>query len=158
MLTLTTELQSRIAEMPQQYHQLILLLTSGSPQAEEMTKSVMGELGVAYINLGLDLSRKLLELTERQRSLRLPLLVNEILADQGEEPVLLDHIEILFSTELKQDPLRLLQGMSRNRDVLAVWNGAVVNGYLTYATPGHPEYRRYSVQGLNMLSLLDYLA
>jgi hypothetical protein len=57
--------------------------------------------------------------------------------------VLLDNIEILFDPSLKQDPLRLLQGLSRNKTIIAAWNGSFVNGYITYAKPDHSEYRRY---------------
>jgi len=82
---------------------------------------------------------------------------------------LLDNIEILFDVHLKQDPLRLLQGLSRNKTVVAAWNGEVrTEGrglrtessadidsalstqssalYLTYAVPDHPEYRRYPIR------------
>ena len=60
--------------------------------------------------------------------------------------VLLDNIEILFDVHLKQDPLRLLQGLSRNKTVVAAWNGSIVDGHMTYAVPDHPEYRRYPIR------------
>jgi hypothetical protein len=83
--------------------------------------------------------------------------------------VLLDNIEILFDVSLKQDPLRLLQGLSRNKTVVAAWSGEIrTEGrelrteldtsydsshitqssslYLVYATPDHPEYKRYPVR------------
>jgi hypothetical protein len=40
--------------------------------------------------------------------------------------VLLDNIELLFDVHLKQDPLRLLQGLSRNKTVVATWNGCAI--------------------------------
>ncbi|MEN6474686.1 MAG: BREX-3 system P-loop-containing protein BrxF, partial [Syntrophaceae bacterium] len=39
--------------------------------------------------------------------------------------VLLDNIEILFDVSLKQDPLRLLQGLSRNTTLVAAWSGEI---------------------------------
>ena len=73
----------------------------------------------------------------------MPDLLDEVVGT--DEPlVLLDNIEILFDTALKQDPLRLLQGVSRNRTIVAAWNGTLENGYLIYAAPEHPEHRRYS--------------
>ena len=60
--------------------------------------------------------------------------------------ILLDNIEILFDVGLKQDPLRLLQGLSRNKTVVAAWNGTIVEDSLTYAAPAHPEYRRYPMR------------
>jgi hypothetical protein len=84
----------------------------------------------------------MLELTERQRALQLPKVLEEVVG-RDEPLVLLDNIEILFDATLKQDPLRLLQGVSRNRTVVAAWNGTLENGYLSYATPQHPEHQRY---------------
>jgi len=60
--------------------------------------------------------------------------------------VLLDNIEILFDVSLKQDPLRLLQGISRNKTVVAALSGAVKDEHMVYAAPGHPEFKRYSLR------------
>jgi hypothetical protein len=88
----------------------------------------------------------MLELTERQRSLNLPKLLKEIIDTTPGDILLLDNFEVLFAVELQQDPLRLLQGLSRNRTIVAAWNGTITNGHLTYATPEHPEYRRYPMR------------
>ena len=87
----------------------------------------------------------MLELTERQRALQLPRLLREIVGNGGGEMILLDNIEVIFDVGLKQDPLRLLQGLSRNKTVVAAWNGTIVEDSLTYAAPDHPEYRRYPI-------------
>jgi hypothetical protein len=84
----------------------------------------------------------MLELTERQRALQLPQILREIINMGSSEIILLENIEIIFDVGLKQDPLRLLQGLSRNKTVIAAWNGTIVEDSLTYAVPGHPEYRR----------------
>lgn len=105
-------------------------------------RDVAEELGVPVININWKLSAQLLELTAKQRTLRLPGLLNHI-ADTGHSTVVLDNLEILFDKNLKQDPLRLLQGISRNRSVVASWNGNFVGGRLLYAETGHPEYRSY---------------
>jgi len=57
--------------------------------------------------------------------------------------ILLDNLEILFDKDLKQDPLMLLQGASRNITIIASWNGLWTQRRLTFAIPGHPEYRIY---------------
>jgi len=88
----------------------------------------------------------MLDLTERQRALQLPRLLGEIVSEATGELVLVDHIEILFNVHLKQDPLRLLQGLSRNKTVVAAWNGSIVDGHMTYAVPDHPEYCRYLIR------------
>jgi hypothetical protein len=125
---------------------------SGSGKTS-LLQEVSKQTGFRYINLNLELSRALLELTERQRILRLPVLIDEIIGKTGDQVVLIDNIEILFEVSLKQDPLRLLQQISRNRTVVATWNGTITGRYLTYAAPNHPEYRRYPAHDLLIVTL-----
>ena len=61
----------------------------------------------------------------------------------GAQTVLLDNIEMLFHPDLKQDPLRLLQSLSRNRTIVATWRGEQLDMSLTYAAPDHPDVRRF---------------
>ena len=68
--------------------------------------------------------------------------------DGARQTRLVDNTEILFDLALQQDPLRLLQHASRNRTIVASWNGTVDDRYLSYADPGHPEHRRYPTGGL----------
>jgi len=124
------------------YHRLILLVGEVGSGKTPVLQDVAEELGVPVININWELSAQLLELTAMQRTLRLPGLLNHI-ADTGNSAVVLDNLEILFDKELKQDPLRLLQGISRNHSVIASWNGTVKGKRLIYAETGHPEYRSY---------------
>jgi len=109
-------------------------------------QEIAAQTGSLAINVNLALSQRMLDLTERQRSLRVPRLLEEITGQADREPVVLDNLEILFDVALKLDPLRLLQGLSRHRTLVAAWNGSIEGDYMTYAAPGHPEYRRYPVR------------
>ncbi len=73
--------------------------------------------------------------------------------DKPQSTVVLDNLEILFDKDLKQDPLRLLQGISRNRSVVATWNGTTTRGKLMYAETGHPEFQRYDMTDLTVVSM-----
>jgi hypothetical protein len=138
---------ARLDSVAELYHRLVLVVApSGSGKTAAM-QDITGRTGAPLLNLNLELSRSLLDLTGRQRALQLPRVLEEVVG-RAQPLVLLDNIEILFDVTLEQDPLRLLQGLSRNRTVVASWNGAVDNGYLSYATPEHPEYRRYPTRDL----------
>ena len=126
------------------YHRLVLLVGETRSGKTGVLRDVAEEFGTSVINVNLVLSSKLLELTPKQRSLRLPGILDQI-ADKAHTPVVLDNIEILFDKDLKQDPLRLLQGISRNRAVVASWIGKSSGGRLLYAETGHPEYRSYDL-------------
>ena len=125
------------------YHRLVLLVGETGTGKTGVLQDVAEEFVTSVVNVNLVLSRELLELTTKQRSLRVPNILNQI-AGKVQAPVVLDNIEVLFDKELKQDPLRLLQRISRSRTVLASWNGTFIGGKLMYAKPGHPEYRNYA--------------
>ena len=139
---LSEKVLAQIDRAEELYHRLVLIVAPSGSGKTAALQDVAARTGAQLLNLNLELSRRMLDLTERQRALQLPRVLEEVVG-RDEPLVLLDNIEILFDVTLKQDPLRLLQGVSRNRTVVAAWSGTLEDEYLTYATPGHPEYRRY---------------
>ena len=125
------------------YHRLILVAAPSGAGKTEALREVAASTGARLVNLNLELSRRMLDLTEHERALRMPDLFDEVVG-RDEPLVLLDNIELLFDASFEQDPLRLLQGVSRNRTIVAAWNGTLENDYLIYAASEHPEHRRYS--------------
>lgn len=96
------------------YHRLVLLVGETGSGKTGVLWDVADEFGAPVINVNPALLGELLELTAKQRSLRLPGILDQI-ADKAQSPVVLDNLEILFDKDLKLDPLRLLQSISRNR-------------------------------------------
>jgi len=166
---LADQVVRKIKQADELYHRLMLVVAPAGAGKTTALKEVQERIGAPLINVNLELSRRMLDLTERQRALQLPRLLREIINDAEGEVVLFDNIEILFDVSLKQDPLRLLQGLSRNKTVVAAWNGKIISAewkvlsserksvnsslitqssslFLLYAVPDHPEYRRYMVR------------
>ena len=131
-------------EAESQYYRLVLLVSESGSGKSTVLHKLADKLGIDVININLSISTNLLELTAKQRALRLPDALNQIV-DNAQATVVLDNLEILFDKTLQQDPLRLLQGISRNRTVVASWNGKIDNGKLIYAEPGHTEYKSYEL-------------
>lgn len=128
------------------YHRLVVLVAPAGAGKTAALQDVHERTSAPLVNVNLDLSRRMLDLTERQRALQLPRLLSEIVSGFSADVVLLDNVEVLFDISLKQDPLRLLQGLSRNKTVVAAWSGFVDGEHVIYAAPDHPEYRRYPVR------------
>jgi hypothetical protein len=154
---LAEQILARIPDTAGLYHRLLLVVAPSGAGKTRALRAVAESTGYPLINLNLELSRLLLELTERQRCLQVPALLDDILQARPGEVVILDNIEILFDVQLKQDPLRCLQRLSRNRTIVAAWNGTCAAGdgrppLLTYAEPEHPEYRRYPAGDLLVVS------
>jgi Cdc6-like AAA superfamily ATPase len=134
------KLVEAIQQAAGQYYRLVLL--AGAPGAGKTAtlRAVSQQSGYSYLNVNLELSKRMLELTRTQRSRQVERLLKEVIASAPGDVVLLDNLEILFDPALEVEPLRLLQVSSRNRTVVASWNGTFKDGMLTYAEPGHPEF------------------
>ena len=143
MISLSEQILTRIEGAGALYHRLILVVAPSGSRKTEALREVAERTGARLVNVNLELSRRMLELTGRERALRLPDLLDEVVG-RSDPLVLLDNGELLVDASFEQDPLRLLQGVSRNRTIVATWNGTLENGYLSYAVPDHPEFRRYS--------------
>ncbi len=142
---------ARIEGAPDLYHRLILVVGPGGSGKTAALRAVAQSTGAPVLNLSLELSRRLLDLTARQRALDTPRVLDDLIR-RDRSPVLLDDTELLFEPALRLDPLALLQRASRDRTIVAAWNGALDDRYLTCAEPGHPEYRRYPRDGLAIVS------
>jgi hypothetical protein len=151
------QIMRKVVEVRDLYHRLVLVVGLDGTGKTAALRMAGERLAAPYINLNLELSRRLLDLTERQRSLHVQELIEEIISASSADLVLLDNIEILFDPKLQQDPLRCLQQLARHRTVVATWGGTVENegtplAVLTYATPGHAEHKRYSAKDLTVVT------
>ena len=135
-----------IEQAAELYHRLVMVVAPAGVGKTAALRDVHARTDAPLINVNLDLSRRMLDLTERQRALQLPRLLSEIVGEAATDVVLLDNIEALFDVSLKQDPLRLLQGLSRNKTVVVAWSGSIDGEHIIYATPDHPEYKRYPLR------------
>jgi hypothetical protein len=145
---LAERIVERIGQAAELYYRLVMLVVPAGSGKTAALRDVHERMAAPLVNVNLELSRRMLDLTERQRALQLSRLLAEIVGASATDVVLLDNIEVLFDISLKQDPLRLLQGLSRNKTVVAAWSGSIDREYMVYATPDHSEYRRYPLRDL----------
>ena len=153
--SLAEQVAAKVSQAASLYYRLVLVVGPSGSGKTPALRAVSDRTGVPLTNVSLELSRRLLDLTARQRTLRLPLLLQEIVQTEvgPQATALLDNTEILFCADLEQDPLRLLQSLSRTRTVVAAWNGTIADGGLRYAAPGHPEHQHYRVSEFLAVSL-----
>lgn len=145
---LAVQIMRQLPEVAHLYYRLLLVVSPSGAGKTAALQEVSTQTGIRYINVNVELSRRLLELTQRQRKLFTLRLLEDIVGKDDDQAVLLDNLEVLFDTSLQLHPLRCLQELARRRTVVAAWNGTLTSGHLTYATPDHAEYRRYPIDDL----------
>ncbi len=148
------QIRDRLSGVSELYNRLLLVVGPTGSGKTSALRAFSDQIGYPVVNVGVELSRRLLDLTERQRTIELPSLLTELIGESKHDVVVLDNTEILFNPTLKQDPLRLLQGLSRNRTVIVSWLGILDGQSLTYATPEHSEFRLYQSEGLLAVTLV----
>ncbi len=141
--TLSSQIQDVLPKTQDTYFKLILAVGPARTGKTAALTELAAKHKWPRVNVNLCLSEKLLNLTHRQRAVRVAGILDDTVRDEESNVVLLDNIELLFAAELAQDPLKLLQSLSRNRTIVAAWPGNFDGVALTYAEPGHPEARRY---------------
>jgi hypothetical protein len=136
----TAQLEQAIEQVTSQYYRLVILAGAPATGKTAALQLLAQRIGCQLVNVNLELSKRMLELTRTQRSRQVERLLKEVIAAVPGDVVLLDNLEILFDTALQLQPLRLLQVLNRNRTIVASWNGSFQGGSLTFAEPGHPEF------------------
>ena len=148
------ELEQILPYIARQYHRLVLVVGPVGSGKTPLLKELCRRHDFPYLNVNLALSQRLLNLTSKERPLRVRRLLAEAIDEHPQDTIALDNIELLFDPTLHQDPLVLLQGLSRNKTLIAAWGGTYQDSILTYAEPGHVEYRRYERPALIVISML----
>jgi ABC-type glutathione transport system ATPase component len=99
------QIRERLFGIADIYNRLVLLVGHSGSGRTAAIRSLADVEKVPVLNVGAEISRRLLDLTERQRVLRLPKLLEEAVAAFPSDIALLDNTEVLFNPVLKQDPL-----------------------------------------------------
>jgi hypothetical protein len=137
--SLSSQIQDVLPKMQETYYKLILAVGPARTGKTAALTEMAEKHKWPRVNVNLCLSEKLLELTHRQRAVRVAGILDDTVRNENSNVVLLDNVELLFAAELAQDPLKLLQSLSRNRTIVAAWPGNFDGAALTYAEPSHPE-------------------
>lgn len=141
------------------YHKLVIIAGPSGAGKTPNLNQVATELKMPVVNLNFELSRRLLNLTKRQRMLKAEEVARDAIdeqaqsQDQAQTSLCLDNTELLFDSALNLNPLAFLQAISRNRLIVATWNGILENGELRFAYPGHPDFFQKLASGYPVVSV-----
>ena len=86
-----------LSQIGNNYSQLLVLVGPVFSGKTQCLKEISERINIPYINLGVELSKKLLELSVKQQVLRVAGLTKEIINNVHSDVALVDNIEILFN-------------------------------------------------------------
>lgn len=138
------ELIRNIETIEQRYYRLIIMAGFSEEDKQAIINASSNTLQFPIINVSLELSSRLLELSIKQRSLKLAYLISDIV-NISTKGIILDKIDLLFDRSLQNDSLAILKSISKDRVVVVFWDGSVIDNRLIYAKPNHPEYKSYVI-------------
>ncbi len=154
-MSLDKRISKIVADAGALYFRLVLIVGPARSGKTSALRRLSEEQSWPLVNVNLLLSQSLLELTPQQRALNVNRLLDQITKEYQGDIIILDNTEVLFNPELQQDPLRLLQSLSRNRTVIAAWSGEQVGDNVFYASPSHPEFKKYDNPDAVIVPTLD---
>ncbi len=135
------------------YYKLTVVAGPSGAGKTRLLAQVAAQLQLPSINLSLLLSQRLLSQTRRQRALKAEEVAIEVIDEHLHSGLCLDDTELLFDSTLRLNPLTFLQDISRNRLIVASWNGTLAGGQLRFAYAGHPDFFTQAVSGYPVISV-----
>jgi hypothetical protein len=135
------------------YYKLTIICGASGSGKTQVLKNISAELGLPTVNLSLLLSQKLMNQTRRQMSLIAEEAAIDIIDSHINSGLCLDNTELLFDSSLHLNPILFLQEASRNRLLVATWNGRFINGELQFGNPDHPDHFCQRVAGFPVVTM-----
>ncbi len=140
-------LKSEVPLLQNQYHRLLFISES---KFGNTLKHYSEETGFPYININLYLSEKLKGVPFKKRSYKAITFINDLVRNEN-EILCIDYFEIMFDSSLQLKVFDILKNISRNKTLLVCWRGAVEQGFLVHAVPGHSEYKREIIADFKLI-------
>ncbi len=133
-----------LEEADRSYYKLVLIVGPAGSGKTDRLKTISESYAFGFLNLGEELSRRLLVIPPHLRSAEAEELTIDLVNEIGSLRIAIDNTEILFEPPLRLNPLAVLKKLSRSQVVVATWTGSFDKSKLTYGFQGHPAYREYA--------------
>lgn len=146
------ELSALLRQASHARERLVLAVGPSGSGKTTWLRSLSEAHDLTYLSLGSSLARALVELSPRQRPLAVLRTIDALLPASG-TGVCLDNTDLLFASELRCAPLRLVAQLSQHRLIVAAFTGTLVGRRFARAYPDHPEYLSTELSGLSVASL-----
>lgn len=138
----------KLRNISQNYYKLILIITKDFQKTNSLLVNFAEKNGIPYINLNLELSKRLIYLPFNERWIYADEELRNILLKNKHDTLIVDNTEILFEEHLKLNPIQELKNISKYKNIIASVRGDYKNNILTYGKIGEREFKKYALDDL----------
>jgi len=146
-----TELQANVARASGEHFRLVWVAGGTLSERSALLRALADAEGGAFIEVGKRLSTALIEVPAPLRTASVEDCFAACLGESTSAVTCLDHLEILFESGLRINPVTLIKSASRHVLIVAAWPGIVDADRLSFGSPDHPAYMELSKQDLEAI-------
>jgi hypothetical protein len=132
---------------------LVVIVGKPGSGKSKMMRELATNRGWKYVDCQTLVTADLLEVVPKARPREAPHILDELLASEKAEIILLDGIQLLFTPLLNLDPLALLRQLSKKYLIVAAWPGRYEDGRLSFLEPGRPEPYYYAAKDIKLIEI-----
>lgn len=134
--------------------EMLVLVVGGSGSGKSKLLSFVSEqAGCRNVSLSEPLASRLVEVPKKRLPLDVEVVMRELIARDASEGCAVDNTDLLFSSALHVDPVRMLTAISRSHRMIVGLHGRMQGMRFIHAHPDHPEYHESEIRGIPVIDL-----
>jgi hypothetical protein len=145
------ELQADLARARSEHYRLVWLAGGTDSERSSLLRALAEAEDGVFVEVGKKLSAALLEVPAPLRTASVEECFAACLGESSCPVTCLNHLEILFESSLRINPVTLVKRASRHALIVAAWPGVVDGHGLTFGSPDHPTFMELTRQELESL-------
>lgn len=105
------------------------------------------------INLGIELSKRLIKFDESERVARVQEELDATLKEDGLNEILITNIDILFNPSYQLEIINYFINLSRLKKVVVQWCGKLKRNKLMYSEPDYVDYKYFGIENYDIICI-----
>jgi hypothetical protein len=135
---------------------MMVLVVGGSGSGKsKLLRSVSERAGCKLVSISEPLAAQLVEVPKKLLPLEVEAVMRELISQDGSAGCAVDNTDLLFSSALHVDPVRVLSAISRSHRMIVGLHGRMQGMRFIHAHSDHPEHRESEIRGIPVIDLND---
>lgn len=151
--SLTNSTVDALAQAESCREMIVLVVGRSGSGKSKLLRSVSEQAGCRLLNLSHPLANRLVEIPKKRLPLEVEGVVCELISQEDSTACAVDNTDLLFSSALHVDPVRMLSGISRRHRLIVGLHGRMHEGRFVHGHRDHPEHHQTEIRGIPVIDL-----